>query len=241
MPAAERRRRIVLDPELNGLCGLLACDLRDHAQAKIDTRRHSARRDNVAILDDPRLLVCRPDRRQEFREGPVRSRPAPAQYPRGAEYEGAGTHRRDVFRLACLAADELDRLLIADGGDDAEPSAGHADQIERRAVGKGVRRYEAEPAVARYRFARFGDDVDSRLRKQRQHLQRSGEIELRQIRKNDESDLEGRHAWSPLVLKRERNSVGEAAIVRANTRSLLRSDPTTPLRWSPMLSLRRAR
>ena len=104
-------------------------------------------------------------------------------------------------------------------------AAGHADQIERRAVREGVGRHQTEAAIARHRRARFGDDVDCRSGKPRQHLQRTGEVELRQIREDHKTDVERGHAWSPFVLKRDRNSVGEAAIVRAKARSMRRSEP----------------
>src|SRR5215472_768551 len=63
------------------------------------------------------------------------------------------------------------------------------------------------------------------IRQTCQDLLRAREIELRQLRENDETDIEERHVGSPAVLKRERNSVGDAAIVRAKARSMRRSDP----------------
>jgi hypothetical protein len=47
---------------------------------------------------------------------------------------------------------------------------GHADQIEGRTVHKGVRRHEAEPAIAWHGRLRFRDNVSRRLRKAREHL-----------------------------------------------------------------------
>src|SRR5262249_21565668 len=86
-----------------------------------------------------------------------------------------------------------------------------------------------------------------RLRQPRQDLLRTGEVELCQVRENDKADIEERHALAPFVLKRERNSVGEAAIVGANALSMRRSDPNPQARAmvftlsSVSSNLRRAR
>jgi hypothetical protein len=58
-----------------------------------------------------------------------------------------------------------------------------------------------------------------------QDLLGTREIQLGQVGENDEADVEEWHDLAPFVLKRERNSVGEAANVRANARSMRRSDP----------------
>src|ERR1700758_1273483 len=63
------------------------------------------------------------------------------------------------------------------------------------------------------------------LRQACQHLLRTGEIELCQSREDDKADVEEWHVGPPLVLKRDRNSMGEAAIIRANARSMRRRDP----------------
>jgi hypothetical protein len=83
-----------------------------------------------------------------------------------------------------------------------------------RATLKRVRGYETEPAVAGHRSRRFSHDVHRGLGQARQHLLLAGEVELSQFREIDKADVEERHAWAPFVLKRDRNSVGEAAIMR---------------------------
>ena len=63
-------------------------------------------------------------------------------------------------------------------------AAWYADQIQPRAILKGVRRYETEAAIAKNRSCRFCDDVHSRLTQPRQDLLRSSEVKLRQFREN---------------------------------------------------------
>ena len=142
VPTAERRRWIILDPELNGLRGLLSRDLRYYAQAKINTRGHASCRDDVAVSNDPGFFVRGADQRQQLSKGPMCRRPPPSEHPCHSEYKGAGTNRCDVFRLACLPAHEVDRLLVVGSCDNAVPSPGDADEIERWAVRKGMRRQD---------------------------------------------------------------------------------------------------
>src|SRR5215472_10040892 len=64
-----------------------------------------------------------------------------------------------------------------------------------------------------------------RLGQPRKDLLGTREVQLGQVRENDEADVEERHALAPFALNRVRNSVGEAAMVRANARSMRRSEP----------------
>ena len=63
MAGIEWRRRVILDAELNRPGGHLTCDLRYDTQTEIDTRGDASRRDEVAVLHDPGLLVRRPDQK----------------------------------------------------------------------------------------------------------------------------------------------------------------------------------
>src|SRR4051794_7844022 len=86
-----------------------------------------------------------------------------------------------------------------------------------------------------------------RLRQPREHLQRTGEVELGQLGEYDKADIEERHFLSPLVLKRARNSAGDTPIIRAKARSMRRKDPNPELKATVSTlsavssSLRRAR
>jgi hypothetical protein len=88
VPTAERRRRIILDPELDRPRGLLSRDVRYDAQAEINARRHASRGDDVAVFDDPGFLVRGPDQRQQIGKGPMCRRPPPSEQPCGSENEG---------------------------------------------------------------------------------------------------------------------------------------------------------
>src|SRR3954452_18745960 len=72
------------------------------------------------------------------------------------------------------------------------------------------------------------------LRQPREDLQGTGEIKLRQLRKDDKADIEDRHGCFPAVANRERNSVGDTAIVRVKARSMRRNEPNP--QWNAMLS-----
>src|SRR4029450_9867686 len=93
------------------------------------------------------------------------------------------------------------------------------------AIFKRVRWHQTEPTVARHRSCRLCHDVHRGLGQARQNLLRPCKVELRQVREDDKADVEERHGWAPFVLKRDRNSLGEAAIARANARSMRRSEP----------------
>jgi hypothetical protein len=101
-----------------------------------------------------------------------------------------GANRRYIFRPCGLPTDELDRLSIADGADDAAHAAGNADEIKRGAVRERVRRHEAQPAIAWHRSVRFGDNMRRRMRQPSENLQWTGKVELRQIGKNDKAEIE---------------------------------------------------
>ena len=63
----------------------------------------------------------------------MRRHPPPFQQTGNAEKERAAANRRHIFRSRGLPTDEIDRLSIADGADDAAHAAGNADEIKRRA------------------------------------------------------------------------------------------------------------
>ena len=73
---------------------------------------------------------------------------------------------------------------------DTPIAAGHADEVERLAVGKRRRRHQAQAAVAGHGIARLGDDVRLGVGQPVQHLQRPREVELREVGKQHEADVE---------------------------------------------------
>src|SRR5260370_41882051 len=126
-----------------------------------------------------------------------------------------------------MAADELYGFAIAESFDHSQVSPGDADQVEGWTVRKGVRRHEAEPAIAWHGRRRFRDNVSRRLRKARERLQRAGKIEQCQIGEDDKADIEERHFCRPFVLKRERNPVAGTASLRRQTSGGGQSRPAT--------------
>src|SRR4029450_5340019 len=195
----ERRRRVIFDAELYGPGGCLAGDFGGGREGKIDARADASRRDHVAVLNDPGLFVCRPDEREQIDKGPMRRCPPSLEQSGDAQDDRAGADRGDVLRGARLLADELYGVAIAERVDHPQVSPGHANQVERRTVGEGVRRHEAHAAVTRYGRRRFRDDVGRGLGNAREHLQRPGEIKQRQIGEDDEADVEARHCCSPFL------------------------------------------
>jgi hypothetical protein len=176
MTAIERRRRVILDAELDGLRDRLAGNLGDRTEAEIDARGDAACGDDVAVSHEPGLLVRGSDKGQEIRVGPVRRGTPSAEQAGGTQNERAGADRGDILCAARLRADELDGLPIVDCIDDTAVATGDTDQIEGRTVREGVRRHQAEPAIAGYRSLRFGDDVGCRLGQSGQDLQWAGEV-----------------------------------------------------------------
>jgi hypothetical protein len=66
---------------LDGLSDRLSCDLRYHAKAKIDPGRDAARGDDVSVLDDAALLMCRTDKGQQLGPGPMGVARRPSRSP----------------------------------------------------------------------------------------------------------------------------------------------------------------
>src|SRR5215472_2420011 len=64
MPGIEWRIWIVLDTQLDALSHGIARDFGNNAESKIDTRRDAARRDYIAVLNDPSLFIPGADQRQ---------------------------------------------------------------------------------------------------------------------------------------------------------------------------------
>src|SRR5215831_5888901 len=247
MAGSKWRIGIVFETQLDCLRDRFTGDLGHDTKAKVDPRRNPARGDHVPVFDHAAPLMCRANERQQLRKGPVGRCTAPSEEPSNAENEGAGAYRRHVLRPSRLPSDEFNCFAVAHRLYDTGAAAGHTDQVEVRTSLERVRGHQSESAVAWHWSCRFCHDVHRRLWQARQHLLRTRKVELRQVREDDKADVVERHAWTPLVLKRDRNSLGDAAIVRANARSIRRSEPkpqatamvSTPSSVSS--SLRRAR
>src|SRR6516164_5129918 len=73
----------------------------------------------------------------------------PFSNPRGAENKGSRAHRSDILRRGRLPTNKFYRLPISHRSNDPGAAAWYADQIQPRAILKGMRRYETEAAIAR--------------------------------------------------------------------------------------------
>src|SRR5262245_21834837 len=144
VPRIERWRRVVLYPELNFSCRRLACNFGDDAKRKIYACCDSTPGNHVAIFHHSCLFVCSSYEWQKFSIGPVCCGPAPFQETSHTQNECARANRRDVLCDTCLVADEVDSLAVVYNAGHAFASPRYADQVERRAARKGVRRDEAK-------------------------------------------------------------------------------------------------
>ena len=100
MTRIERRRRVVFDAELDCPGGCLAGDFGDDAEPKIDAGADAAGSDHVAVLDDPGLLVRRPDQRQQIGKSPMRRCPPSLEQSGDTQNECAGAYRGYILRGA---------------------------------------------------------------------------------------------------------------------------------------------
>ena len=144
----EGRGGVVLDPELDGFCDLWPGKLGHDAECEVDSRRDTARCEDIAVAHDALLFVTGADQGQQVDLGPMRRRPTPLQQPGRTKKKGASAHRGYVLCLFTLAANEVDRLGIREGIHNAEAASGHADQVERWRAVEGARRHDAQTAVA---------------------------------------------------------------------------------------------
>src|SRR4051794_2040642 len=129
----------------------------------------------------------------------------------GAQHQRARAHRGDVFGAPGLGTQKRQHLLVIDHVVGSEP-AGHADDIELRAVGKCNRRHQGQHGIAGDRLDPLPDQMHLGARHRGKHLQWAGEIELGHLWENQKSNLKRcRHTslqisldadrlpWSPLV------------------------------------------
>ena len=89
-----------------------------------------------------------------------------------------------------LSTDEFYRVAIRHHLHNTIVAAGNAEQIQGRAVFERVRGNQTEAAVAGHGSRRLRDDMHRRLRQSCEDLLRTGEVELSQIRKDDEAYIE---------------------------------------------------
>jgi hypothetical protein len=93
------------------------------------------------------------------------------------------------------------------GRRDLARAAGHEHEVDRRQLGERRRRNDREPGLRHDRLAGRGDQRDLRAWHARQHLVRSGQIELGQPGEQEHADLHAgtiRRRPAPFAPKPER-------------------------------------
>ena len=111
MAGSKWRIGIVLETQLDTLRHRVTGEIGHHSQAKIDTGCNTARRNQVTVLHDTLLFVCRANQRQQLRKRPVRGCAATSKQSGGTQNEGAGANRGHVLRFARLPLHECNGLL----------------------------------------------------------------------------------------------------------------------------------
>ena len=171
-------------------CATLPERFRRDLQGEVDSRGHAAAGDDIAVdhhaLGDRR----RAERAQHLAAHPVRRGALALKQSRGAEHQRAGAHARDVARAFRLTADEVERLGIVEQRVHAS-AAGHADEIELRAVRERRGRRDLHAAARRHRLSRFPDEMHFRVGKLDEDLVRAGHVELRDVGEQQKTDVEG--------------------------------------------------
>ena len=138
-PAVERRLGVVLDPELDRLCDLVAGDERRQREAHVDAGRHAGRGHDLALDHDPLLGV-----------GGARTRPG-ARWPTSASSppgpEGAPAAPEDVGPRAHRGGPLRARVDPADPVGEARLSRQPASAARRVRPGRRRRRSRRPPPV----------------------------------------------------------------------------------------------
>ena len=114
MASIERRGWVVLDPKLDGLRNLWPGHFGDDAECEVDARGDAARGEDMAVADDPTLLVTGADQRQQVYIGPMGRSPAPPQQSSRAKKKRSHAHGGDVLGALALARPSISpRLSLA--------------------------------------------------------------------------------------------------------------------------------
>ena len=122
-----------------------------------------------------------PNAASRSRARPMRRGALAAQQAGGAEHQRAGADRGDIARLRRLPAQEVEHLGVLHQRVDAR-TARHADHVERRAVASVAYGSIRSPVVRLDRFGVFHSSSTSASGQLREHLERSGQVELRHPR-----------------------------------------------------------
>src|SRR4051812_3813738 len=115
---------------------------------------------------------------------------------RGTEDEGSGAHRGHVLGEGALSEDEVEhRCVVEKCVDSATPR--HAQEIELRNGLDGRGGHHGHAPLGDHRSGARGDQVDRGSRDTREDLVRSGGVELRHFRKDEDTDAHRVNRYYP--------------------------------------------
>jgi hypothetical protein len=165
--------------------------LRD-AQRDVDARRHAAAGDAVLAHDDAFFFRPGAERLQKLHRCPVRRGLVAGEQTRGAEEQRAGAGGGDPAGAIALQAKKREQVFVEHRVVYARP-AGDEEHVADREVGEDRVRQDRQSAFALDRVGRRGHEMHGRARQAMEHLVRAGEVELREIRKEDARELHDGH------------------------------------------------
>src|SRR6185312_1424959 len=135
----------------------------------------------------------RAEQRQQIHERPMRRRLVAVEEAGRTEQQRARAHRRHPARARALVRHKAEHLAI--GHERELPrAAGDEEHVERRAAGEHARRRDRQPRVGAHRVGRLPQKMDLGAGHAVQHLERAGQVELRQPRIQEHPDVR-RHAY----------------------------------------------
>ena len=183
----ERRCRRVFDLQLDCLGDLRPGEFGDHGQREIDAGSDAAAGEQVAVAHHPADGGSRAECGEQIAGAPVRRRSPAAQQAGGAQYQRAAADRADVARVLRLPSQPVEDFGILHQRVDARP-AGHAHDIERRAVAQRGIGQQTQAGIRLDRFQRLPQQQHLGVGQPREHLEGARQVELSHAREQQQTD-----------------------------------------------------
>ena len=120
----------------------------------------------------------------------MRRRLEPLQQSGRPQHQRARADARHVLGLQPLPAHEGDHFGVVHQID-LTAAAGHANDVERRAGLERHVRQQRQAGIAHDRLDALPENMHFGIRHARQHLQRPGHVELRDLGKQQQADMDG--------------------------------------------------
>ena len=189
MTRAEWRGGRIFEIERDRLGDLFARELGEQRQREIDAGGHAAAGHEVVVAHDPRLNRNCAEGLEQVVRRPMGGRALSLQQSGGAEHERAGADRSDEPRPVRLPPHEGDRRLVGHQGVDPN-AAGDAQDVKLRAVLEGRIGRKHEAGRRGHGLQSLGDEPHARSGPARKHFVGSGQVELLDVRKRQQADLQ---------------------------------------------------